>query len=62
MPLDRLLVETDCPYMTPSPSAAGGATRRSFPHRRAARRDQGISAQELLDITCQNARSVYQLD
>lgn len=31
VPLDRLLVETDCPYMTPSPSAAGGATRRSFP-------------------------------
>lgn len=63
VPLDRLLVETDCPYMTPEPFRGRRCDSSLIPHtaeRLAA--IKGISAQELLDITCQNARSVYQLD
>ena len=62
VPLDRLLVETDCPYMTPEPFRGRRCDSSLIPHtaeRLAA--IKGISAQELLDITCQNARSVYQL-
>ena len=63
VPLDRLLVETDCPYMTPEPFRGRRCDSSLIP--RTAERlaaIKGISAQELLDITCQNARSVYQLD
>ena len=49
--------------MTPEPFRGRRCDSSLIPHtaeRLAA--IKGISAQELLDITCQNARSVYQLD
>ena len=57
VPLDRLLVETDCPYMAPEPFRGKRCDSTLLPHtigRLAA--VKGVSPQELADITNQNAR------
>lgn len=62
VPLDRLLVETDCPYLTPEPYrgrrnepayvwyVAGGVARA-----------RGISAEEVARITTENAAHLFRL-
>lgn len=60
VPLDRLLIETDCPYMAPEPMR-GHRCDSSFLQYTAARLAQlkGISAQELMKQTCKNACRIY---
>lgn len=62
VPPDRLLLETDCPYMSPEPfrgrrcdssMIAQTAERLAALH--------GMPVQQLLDITAQNAAAVYRL-
>ncbi|MGI5893532.1 MAG: TatD family hydrolase [Candidatus Merdivicinus sp.] len=62
VPLDRLLLETDCPYMAPvpcrgkrcwSPMIAYTAERMA--------EIKGISVQELLDITRQNSYTLFSI-
>ena len=62
IPLDRLLVETDCPYMAPEPMR-GRRCDSTMIARTAGKLAEikGISPQELLDITCRNAREVYRI-
>lgn len=62
VPLDRLLVETDCPYMSPEPFR-GSRCDSTMIARTAETLAQihGISTQELLDITNANARRVYRI-
>jgi TatD DNase family protein len=62
VPLDRLLVETDCPYLSPHPFRG----KRNEPSRVrlvaekiAALRN--ISLEQLADATTQNALAVYKL-
>lgn len=62
VPPDRLLVETDCPYMTPEPfrgkrcdSSLIGYTAETLA------RVQNLDPQSLLDLTSQNAREVYRI-
>ena len=60
VPLDRLLVETDCPYMAPEPFRGKRCDSTLLPHtigRLAA--VKGVSPQELADITNQNARRLF---
>lgn len=60
VPLDRLLVETDCPYMAPEPYRGRRCDSSMIAETAATiARIKGIPAQELLDITCRNARDVY---
>ncbi len=62
VPLDRLLVETDCPYMSPVPFRGQRCDSAMISHTAERLAElHGIPAQELLDRTCENAERVYRL-
>ncbi len=63
VPLDRLLIETDCPYLAPE----GHRGERNNPTlvRHAAKKlaeIKGISYEEMAAITYENAKRVYRID
>ncbi len=62
VPLDRLLLETDCPYMAPVPFRGKrcDSSMIAYTAEKAAE-IKGISVQELLDITCENAKRIYSI-
>lgn len=62
VPLDRLLIETDCPYMAPEPFR-GKRCDSTLLYRMAEKLGEikGCSAQELADQTFQNACEVYRI-
>lgn len=62
IPLDRIVLETDCPYLAPEPHR-GKRNDSSFIPFIAQRIGEilGISAQEVLDVTNKNARVLYNL-
>ena len=63
VPLDRLLIETDCPYMAPEPHRGRRCDSRLLPYTaQALAQVKGIPVQELLNHTCENARRVFALD
>ena len=60
IPLDRLLVETDCPYMSPVPYRGKRCDSSLIAHSaQVMAQIKGVDVQELLDITCQNACDLY---
>ena len=62
IPLDRLLLETDAPYMAPVPyrgKRCDSAMILYAAEKIAALR--GVGVQELLDITCENAKRFYNI-
>lgn len=62
VPLDRLLLETDAPYLSPVPFR--GNRNQSDYIVYAAKKIaelRGMSAQEILDITCENAKRFYRI-
>lgn len=62
IPIERLVLETDCPYLAPVPHR-GKRNDSSFISFIAERlgEELGIPAQELLNITAQNAKRLYEL-
>jgi len=60
MPLDRLLIETDSPYLTPTPHR-GKRNEPAYVHFVAAEiaRIRGIAVEEVAEITTQNAKRVF---
>lgn len=62
IPIERLVLETDCPYLAPVPHR-GKRNDSSFIPFIAERlgEELGLSVQELLDITAQNAKRLYEL-
>lgn len=60
VPWDRLLIETDCPYMTPVPHR-GERNDSSFIPFTAQKiaEIRGVTAQEVLDITAKNAKELF---
>ena len=62
IPLDRIVLETDCPYLAPEPHR-GKRNDSSFIPFIAQRIGEilGISAQEVLEVTNKNARALYNL-
>ena len=60
VPLDRILMETDCPYMAPEPHRGKRCDSRLLPCtvQRAAELC-GISAEEMAEITEQNAKRLF---
>lgn len=62
VPLDRLLLETDCPYMAPEP-LRGRRCDSSMICYTAEKTAQikGVSTQKLLDITCRNGMDLYHI-
>ena len=60
VPDDRLLLETDCPYMAPEPFRGKrcDSSLIRFTAEKAAE-VRGMDAQKLLDITCSNAMTLF---
>lgn len=62
IPLEMLVLETDCPYLAPEPHRGKRNNSSYIPH--IAERiglELGLSAQEILDITYQNAKRLYNI-
>lgn len=60
IPLDRILLETDCPYMAPEPFRGSRNSSVYLPYVVKAIADiKGVTPQEVIDITEQNARKFY---
>ena len=62
VPLDRLLLETDGPYMAPEPLRGRrcDSSMICYTAEKAAQ-IKGVSTQELLDITCRNGMDFYHI-
>ena len=63
VPLDRLLLETDAPYLSPVPfrGKRNDSTNIIYTAQKIAE-IKGIGVQELLDITAENARKLYGIE
>ncbi|MCM1506546.1 MAG: TatD family hydrolase [Ruminococcus flavefaciens] len=62
VPLDRLLMETDCPYMSPVPFRGKRCDSSMIAYTaEKASEIKGIPVQELLDITCRNGMELYRI-
>jgi TatD DNase family protein len=60
--LDRLLLETDCPYMAPVPFRGKRCDSSMIAYTaEAAASVKGVGVQELLDITCRNGMEFYNI-
>jgi TatD DNase family protein len=63
MPLDRLLVETDCPYLAPQPVRGKRNEPAYVSHTAAVLAEvKGVSLTEIADHTTRNARQLFGLD
>lgn len=63
VPLDRLLLETDCPYMAPVPFRGKRCDSSMIIHTaEKAAEIKGISVEELLKITCENGKRIYSIE
>ena len=62
IPLDRLLLETDCPYMSPVPKR-GKRNQSDYIEYVAEKiaEIRNISARELLDVTAENAKRLFSI-
>lgn len=60
VPMDRLMLETDCPYMSPEPFR-GQRCNSSMIYRMAEKvaEVKGLEPQQVLDITCQNGLEFF---
>lgn len=62
-PLDRLLLETDCPYLAPVPNRGKRNDSRNLIYvAEAVGELKGVSAEEVIRVTEENARSFYGLE
>lgn len=62
VPMDRLLVETDCPYMAPEPYRGRRCDSRLLPYTVAKLAEvKGISPQELATVTAKNAKRLFDI-
>ncbi len=60
MPMDKMLLETDCPYMTPEPNRGKRNDSFQLPYVvNQIAEIKGISPTEVVDITCENAKDLY---
>ena len=63
VPNDRLLLETDCPYMAPEPFRGKRCTSDMIEKiAECAGEIKGISPQQVVDITNKNARQLFGID
>lgn len=62
MPMDRLVLETDCPYLSPAPNRGKRNSSLNLPYVvKAVSELKGISQEEVIAITSENARSLYRI-
>lgn len=62
-PLSQILLETDCPYLTPVPYRGKRNDSRNLTYVAAAVAElKGVTAEEVIRVTEENARSFYRLE
>lgn len=62
VPDDRLLIETDCPYMTPVPFRGKRNDSGYIPYTaEKLAQIRGVDPQKILDITCRNAKELFNI-
>ena len=66
-PLEKILIETDCPYLTPPPAAAGGGTVRNEPLNvkyvaQKIAEIKNTNFERVAEITTKNARELFKLE
>lgn len=62
VPMDRILLETDCPYLAPEPYRGERNCSLYLPNVvRAISQIKGISEEEVIEITSENARRLFAL-
>ncbi len=60
VPMDRILLETDCPYLAPEPNRGKRNSSLNLTYIAAKIAEiKGLSYEEVVDITSQNARRMY---
>ncbi len=60
MPMEKMLIETDCPYLTPEPNRGKRNDSFNLPYVvNAIAEIKGISPAEVIDITSNNAKDLY---
>ena len=60
MPLDRILLETDAPYLTPAPHRGKRNEPAYLEHIvEKAAAIKGVSAEKMAEITTENAERIY---
>jgi len=63
VPADRLLIETDCPYMTPVPFRGKRCDSSFIPYTAEVIAEvRGVTPQEILDLTRANANKLFGLE
>lgn len=62
MPMEQMVLETDCPYLAPVPNRGKRNTSCNLPYvAEEIGRLKGISAEEVIEITNRNAKTMYRL-
>ena len=62
VPLDRILLETDCPYMAPVPNRGRRCDSTMLPHTaEALAKAHGVTVDELIKAAWQNAFGCFEL-
>lgn len=62
VPAERLLIETDCPYMAPVPFRGKRCTSALIPYTAEKIAEmRGITAQAVLDLTTKNAKDLFRI-
>ena len=60
LPLDRILLETDCPYLAPEPNRGRRNSSLNLPYVAAAIGElKGADADEVIRVTNENAKKMY---
>ena len=63
VPEDRLLIETDCPYMTPVPFRGQRCDSSFIPHTaEVLAQARGVTSDEILNLTRKNANTLFGLE
>ena len=59
-PLEQILLETDCPYLAPVPHRGKRNTSLNLPYvAEEIARIKGISCEEVVEVTCRNAKKMF---
>ncbi len=62
IPTDRLLLETDCPYMAPVPFRGKRCDSSMIPYTAEKMAEiKGVSTQEMIDIACANGKNLFDI-
>ena len=62
-PIEQIVLETDCPYMAPTPHRGNKNTSANLPYVvNALAEIKGILPEQVIEITEQNARRLYRMD